>query len=149
VPSTSASDQVLSLPPRKLDGPVWYSGLFDFPTLKLLCPADGRRVSNGHLSCSSLHGQNPEQVLTISGGSASVVAPVDRTTPPKEDKVDTSSVEAPTAQASVARPESKASDGNLGDDAPDLLNVPVVRFEIACQMSSRLQMRWPDSGKQD
>jgi hypothetical protein len=46
-------------------------------------------------SSSILHGQNPEQVLTISGGSASVVAPMDRTTPPKEDKVGTSSVEAP------------------------------------------------------
>jgi hypothetical protein len=78
-----------------------------------------------------------------------MVAPVDRTTLPKEGKVDTSSAEAPTAQASVARPESKASDGNFGDDAPDLLNVAVVGSEIACQMSSQLQMRWPDSGKPD
>jgi hypothetical protein len=38
----------------------------------------------------------------IPGGSASVVASMDRTTPPKEDKVGTSSVEAPIAQALVA-----------------------------------------------
>jgi hypothetical protein len=41
-------------------------------------------------------------IHTTPGGSASVVAPMDRTTPPKEDKVGTSSAEAPTAQALVA-----------------------------------------------
>jgi hypothetical protein len=78
-----------------------------------------------------------------------VVAPMDRTTPPKEDKVGTSSVEAPTAQALVARPESEASDDNLGGDTPDLLNFVVVRSEIAFRMSSWLQICWPDSGKPD
>jgi hypothetical protein len=33
--------------------------------------------------------------MTIPGGSALVVAHMDRTTPPKEDKVGTSSAEAP------------------------------------------------------
>jgi hypothetical protein len=63
---------------------------------------------------------------------------MNRTTPPKEDKVGTSSTEAPTTQALVARQESKTPDDNLGDDAPDLLNVVVVGFEITCRMSSRL-----------
>jgi hypothetical protein len=102
VPFVLASDQVLSLPPRKSDGPVWHSGLSDFPAPKLLCLADGRCVRSSHLLCSSLHGQNPEQVLTIPSGSASVVEPMDRTTPPKEDKVGTSSTEARTAQALMA-----------------------------------------------
>jgi hypothetical protein len=61
---------------------------------------------------------------------------MDRTTPPKEDKVGTSSAEAPTAQALVARPESKALDDDLGGDAPDLLNVAVVGSKIACRTSS-------------
>jgi hypothetical protein len=108
VPSAPTNDQVFSLPPGKSDGPVWNSGLSDFPTLKLLCPTDGRRVCSSHLLRSNLHGQNPEQVLTTPGGSASVVAPIDRTTLPKEDKVDTSSVAVPTAQVLVAQPESKA-----------------------------------------
>jgi hypothetical protein len=38
------------------------------------------------------------------------------TTPPKEDKVDTSSVEAPIAQALQARLGSKASDDSLADN---------------------------------
>jgi hypothetical protein len=63
---------------------------------------DVSHVRSGHLLCSSLHGQNPEQVLTILGGSALVVAPMDRTTPPKEDKVDTSSTDVPMAHALVA-----------------------------------------------
>jgi hypothetical protein len=74
---------------------------------------------------------------------------MDRTTPPKEDKVDTSSAEVPTAQALVARSESKAPDDNLGDNDPNLLNFAIVGFEIACRMSSQLQMCWPDSGKPD
>jgi hypothetical protein len=49
-----------------------------------------------------------------------------RTTPPKEDKVDTSSAEAPTAQALVTRPGSKVSDDNLVDDDRDLLNFDVA-----------------------
>jgi hypothetical protein len=87
VPSASTGGQVLSLPPRKLDGLVWHSGLSDFLAPKLIFPADGRCVHSSHLLRSSLHGQNPEQVLIIPGGSASVVAPMDRTTLPKEDKV--------------------------------------------------------------
>jgi hypothetical protein len=50
------------------------------------------------------------------------VAPMVHTTLPKEDNMGTSSVEAPTAQALVARLESKAPDDNLGDDDPDFLN---------------------------
>jgi hypothetical protein len=48
------------------------------------------------------------------------------TTPPKVDKADTSSVKAPTAQALVARPISKALNDNLADDDPNLLNFSVV-----------------------
>jgi hypothetical protein len=63
---------------------------------------------------------------------------MERTTPPKEDKVATSSTEVPTAQALVARLKSKVSDDNLGEDNPDLLNIAAVGSEIACQTSSRL-----------
>jgi hypothetical protein len=138
VPSALASDQVLLLPLGKLDGPVWHSGLSGFPALKLLCPANGRRVRNGHLLCSSLHSQNPTHVLTILGGSASTVAPIDRTTLPKDDKVDISSMEVPTARALVTRPESKRPDDNVVDDDPNLLNFAAVGFEVACRTSSRL-----------
>jgi hypothetical protein len=62
-----------------------------------------------------------------------------RTTLPKEDKVDTSSVEAPTFQALVARSRGKAPDDNLADNDLDLLNFSVVEFEIVCQMRSQLQ----------
>jgi hypothetical protein len=102
VPSAPAGDQVLSLPPGKPNGLVWHSGLSDFLAPKLVFAANGRCVHSSHLLHSSLHGQNPEQVLTIPGGSASMVAPVDRTSSPKKDKVGTSSAEAPTAQALVA-----------------------------------------------
>jgi hypothetical protein len=40
---------------------------------------------------------NPQQVLTIPGGSALAAESMDCTTPFKVDKADTSSVEAPTA----------------------------------------------------
>jgi hypothetical protein len=40
---------------------------------------------------------NPQQVLTIPGESALVVESMDRTTPPKVDKADTSSTEVTTA----------------------------------------------------
>jgi hypothetical protein len=72
---------------------------------------------------------------------------MDHTIPPKEDKVGTSSTEAPMSQALVARPESEAPDDNLGGDAPVLLNATIVASEIACWMSSQLQMCWADSGK--
>jgi hypothetical protein len=58
--------------------------------------------------------------------------------------VGTSSVEAPTTQAMVAQPESEAPDNNIGGDTPDLLNADVVESEIACRMSSRLQMCFLD-----
>jgi hypothetical protein len=88
--------------------------------------------------CSSLHGQNPQQVLTIPGGSASATEPMVPTTPPKEDKVDTSSVEVPTAQALVARRRNKVSDDNLADDNPDLLNFAASGSKIICQTTSQL-----------
>jgi hypothetical protein len=74
---------------------------------------------------------------------------MDRTTPLKENKVDTASVEVPTLQALAARPESNAPDDNFGDDDPDLLNFVVVGFEITCRTNSQLQMCRPDSGKLD
>jgi hypothetical protein len=61
-----------------------------------------------------------------------------RTTPPKEDKVDTSLVEDLTTQALVARLGSKMSDDNLVDKNPDLRNSDVVESEIVCRMSSGL-----------
>jgi hypothetical protein len=69
------------------------------------------------------------------------------TTPPKEDKVDTSSMEAPTAQALVARSGSKVSYDNLVDDDPDLLKFDVAESEIICRMNSRLHRCWSDLGK--
>jgi hypothetical protein len=54
------------------------------------------------------------------------------TTPSEEDKMGTSSVEAPTTQALVARPGSKAPDDNFTDGDPDLLNFDVAEFEIVC-----------------
>jgi hypothetical protein len=55
-----------------------------------------------------------------------------RTTPPKEDKVDTSLAEAPMAQTLVVRLGSKALDDNLADDDLDLLNFSAVESEIVC-----------------
>jgi hypothetical protein len=56
------------------------------------------------------------------GGSALAVESMDRTTPPMVDKVDTSSTEAPMAQALVARSGSKTLYDASVDDDPDLLN---------------------------
>jgi hypothetical protein len=70
-----------------------------------------------------------------------------RTTPPKEDKVDTSSAEVPTAQALAAQSRSKALDDSLVDDDPVLLNFDAVESKIVCWTSSRLWKFWPDSGK--
>jgi hypothetical protein len=47
---------------------------------------------------------------------------MDRTTLPKVDKADISSVEAPTAQALVTQSRSKMLDDISVDDDPDLLN---------------------------
>jgi hypothetical protein len=58
------------------------------------------------------------------------------TTPSEEDKMGTSSVEAPTTQALVARPGSKAPDDNFTDSDPDLLNFDAAEFEIICRTSS-------------
>jgi hypothetical protein len=62
-----------------------------------------------------------------------------RTTPPKENKVDTSSAEAPTAQTLVTQLGSKAPDDNLADDDPDLLNFAAAESDIVCWMNSQLQ----------
>jgi hypothetical protein len=67
-----------------------------------------------------------------------MVACMAHTTPPKEDKVDTLSVEAPMAQALVTRLRSKALNDNLADDDPNLLNFDATESEIVCRMSSRL-----------
>jgi hypothetical protein len=66
------------------------------------------------------------------------VAPLVHTTPPKEDKVDTSSVEVPTVQALAVRLGSKAPNDNLVDENFDLLNLDVVESETVYRMSSRL-----------
>jgi hypothetical protein len=101
-PTICDVDQWLSLPSRKPDSPVWHSGLSSFPVLEPSCPVGDRHSRNICLLCSSLRGQNPKQVLTIPSGSALTVESMDRTTPPKVDKVDTSSAEGPTTQALVA-----------------------------------------------
>jgi hypothetical protein len=77
------------------DGPVCHSGMSDFPNLEHSCLAGGRCSHNGHLLCSSLRGQNPQQVLTMSGGSALAAESTDCTTLPKVDKADTSPAEGP------------------------------------------------------
>jgi hypothetical protein len=55
----------------------------------------------------------------------------------------------PTAQALVARLESKALDGTLIDDDPDLLTFGAVESEIIYRTSSWLQSCWLDSRKPD
>jgi hypothetical protein len=49
-----------------------------------------------------------------------------RATLPKVNKANTLSVEAPTAQALVARPESKTPDDTPFDDDPNFLNFIVA-----------------------
>jgi hypothetical protein len=101
-PIVCGTDQRLSLPLGKSDGPVWHSGLFGFPILKPSYPVGSRHSHNDCLLCSSLRGHNPQQVPTIPGGSALVAESMDRTTPTKVDKAETSSVKAPMAQTLVA-----------------------------------------------
>jgi hypothetical protein len=60
-----------------------------------------------------------------------------RTIPPKGDKAGTSSVEAPTVQAFVARLGSKVPDDDLTNDDPDILNFDAVESEIVYRMSSQ------------
>jgi hypothetical protein len=76
--------------------------------------------------------------MAIPGGSALAVMSMVHTTPHKENKVDTSSMETPTVQALVAQPGSKASDDNLINDDPGLLNFNAAESEIVCRVSSRL-----------
>jgi hypothetical protein len=76
--------------------------------------------------------KTPQEVLTILSGSALAAEPMVRTTLPKVDKMGTSSVEVPTAQALVAQPRSKAPDNNLTDDDPGLLNFVMVESEVIC-----------------
>jgi hypothetical protein len=78
-----------------------------------------------------------------------VVVSTDRTTLPKEDKVCTSSAEAPMAQALVAGPGIKAPDDTLVDNDVDLRTFGTTESEIICQMSSWLQSYWPNSGNPD
>jgi hypothetical protein len=68
---------------------VWYSRLSGFPTWSVV----GQHLHNVCLLHGSLHGQNLQLVLTILGESALAPEPMVRTTPPKVDKVDTSSAE--------------------------------------------------------
>jgi hypothetical protein len=111
---------------EKLEHPIWGSRPSSFPVLGPFSHAAGQRSCNDRLLYSSLCGQNLQLVLTILGGSASATEPTVRTTPPKVDKVGTSSVEARMTRALVARPGSKALDDNLVDDDSNLLNLIVV-----------------------
>jgi hypothetical protein len=111
---------------------------FGILTVLFSSPAGGEHVRNGRLLCKILHSQNLQLVLTIPGGRASVVEPMVHTTLPKVDKAGTSLVEVPMAQALVAQPRSKASDSNLANDDPSLLNFIAAESETVCQTSSRL-----------
>jgi hypothetical protein len=64
-----------------------------------------------------------------------VVESTDRTTPPKVDKADTSSTEAPMAHASVAQSGSKALDDAPIDDNLDHLNFAMTVSWIGYWMS--------------
>jgi hypothetical protein len=52
--------------------------------------------------------------------------------------VGTSSVKAPTVQALVAQPGSKALDDNVADNDSDPLNFDVAESVIVCRTSPRL-----------
>jgi hypothetical protein len=54
------------------------------------------------------------------------------TTLPNVDKAGTSSAEVPTAQALVAQLGSKASDDDLVDDDPSLMNFTTAESKIIC-----------------
>jgi hypothetical protein len=60
---------------------------------------------------------------------------MDRTTPPKVNKVDTSSTQTPMAQALVARSRNKASDDSHVDDDPILVNFVAAVSWIGCWTS--------------
>jgi hypothetical protein len=148
-PTAYVADQRQLFPSGKPDGPVWHSGLSEFPVLEPSCPVGGRHSRNDRLLCSSLCGQNPHQVLTITDGSALVAESMDRTTPPQVDKADTSSTEAPTTQALVARLGSKAPNDAPIDDDPDLLNFTAAVSWTGCWTSFLPQKYWSDPGKPD
>jgi hypothetical protein len=74
---------------------------------------------------------------------------MDRTTLPKVDKADTSSVEDPMAQALVARLGGKAPNDAPVDDDPNLLNFFTAVSWIGCQKSFLPQKYCPDPGKPD
>jgi hypothetical protein len=75
--------------------------------------------------------------MSIPNERASAAEPMVHSTLPKVDKAGTLSVDVPTAQALVARPGSKAPDGNLANDDPGLLNFAAAESEIICRMSFR------------
>jgi hypothetical protein len=68
--------------------------------------------------------------MTIPGESASMIEPMVYTTPPKVDKMDTSSADSPTTRALVDRPGSKAPNDNPRNEDPTLLNFTAVAFWI-------------------
>jgi hypothetical protein len=138
-PTACADDQELLLSLGKPNHLVWDSRPSGFPILGSFYPAGGWHSRNGHLLRSTLRGQNLQLILTIPGGSTSVTEPKVCITPPKVDKVHTSSVEVPMAQALVARPRSTTPDGNPADDNPDVLNFATVESWIAYRMSSLLK----------
>jgi hypothetical protein len=148
-PTTCAAVQELLLSLGKPDGLVWYFGQSGLPVLGPFYPIGGRSSRDSRFMCSSLHDQNLQLVLTIIGESALAAEPTVCTTPPKVDKTDPSSAEAPTTRVLVAQLGSKASDGNPADGDFDLLNFVVVESCIAYRMSSWLKMHCPDSGKPD
>jgi hypothetical protein len=108
----------LLLSSGKPNAPVWYSELSGFPARSAI----GQHLHHNHLLRGSLCGKNLQLVPTILYESASVAEPMVRTTPPKMDKADASSVRSPTAQALVARLGSKTPNDAPADDDPDLLN---------------------------
>jgi hypothetical protein len=73
--------------------------------------------------------------MTILGESALVVVSMAHTTLSKEDKVGTSSTEAPMAQALVAQSGSKTSDAPPVDDDSKLLNFISAVPWIGCRTS--------------
>jgi hypothetical protein len=74
----------------------------------------------------NLRDQNLQLILTILGESALAVEHMVHTTPPKVEKMDTTSAEAPTAQALVARSGSKVPDDAPIDDDSELLNFAIT-----------------------
>jgi hypothetical protein len=74
---------------------------------------------------------------------------MDRTTPSKVDKADTSLTEGLTAQTLVARSKSKASDDAPVDDDLELLNFVATVSWIGYWTSFLPQKYWPDPRKPD